>query len=322
MSPLAAPIVIHGALPGTERFRADVLAGLSLPQKAVPSKYLYDERGSLLFDRICEQDEYYVARTETAITVENAGRIASLLGPRCLLVEFGSGNSRKVQTLLEHMAEPAAYVPVDISESYLRRAGEELAERYPWLEVLPVCADFTEDFDMPRCSYPSDGLAVYFPGSTIGNFPPAEARALLRRIAGLCGRSGSLLIGVDLKKDVARLEAAYNDRRGVTGEFNSNILLRMNRELGATFRTDRFAHRAFYNRGEGRIEMHLVSAAAQTFSVGTARFGLRAGESIHTENSYKYSLHEFRMLAADAGYTVAETWTDPDGLFSVQFLTP
>ena len=307
--------------PASDHFREDVLAGLTKPTKSLPCKYLYDERGSALFERICELDEYYPTRTELAIMRRHVGEMAAELGPRCFLVEYGSGSSVKVRLLLDHLDDPVAYVPIDISKEHLLRSAVELSKLYPKLEVLPVCADFTQRIELPECQRFNSHTVIYFPGSTIGNFTHLEARAFLRGAAELCGSGGGLLIGVDLKKDAATLEAAYNDRTGVTAEFTTNLLARMNRELGADFQLDRFRHVATYNRDEGRVEIRLVSLCPQTVKVGGLSISFEKGEAIRTEYSHKYSLAEFRLMAAAAGFTTQRVWTDPRDLFSVQYLT-
>ncbi|HUW30761.1 MAG TPA: L-histidine N(alpha)-methyltransferase [Planctomycetota bacterium] len=303
-------------------FREEVLRGLRKHQKQIPCKYLYDDEGSRLFDQICELEEYYITRTEIGILDRDNPEIARLMGRRCLVVEYGSGSTAKIRILLRCIQEPAAYVPVDISRFYLLRAVDELGADFPSLRVLPVCADFTAAFDLPECPVPSERAVVFFPGSTIGNFTPGEARILLGQIAAICGQHGGLLVGVDLKKDPAVLEAAYNDRCGVTARFNLNVLARINRELHADFRLDRFRHLAFYNAEHGRIEMHLVSLADQAVTVAGEQIELRARETIHTENSHKYTLDDFHELAAKAGFSVRHVWTDDRRLFSVQYLTP
>lgn len=302
-----------------DQFRADVLAGLSRPQKRLPSKYFYDAAGSQLFDRITELAEYYPTRTELAIMRRHAAAMAARCGPRCLLVELGAGSLVKVRLLLDELDRPAGYVPVDVSGEHLRGAANELAADYPALAVHPVVADFTRPFELPPV--PAARRVVYFPGSTIGNFDPAEADELLARVARLVGPGGGLLLGIDLRKDPAVLEPAYNDARGVTAAFNRNLLVRINRELGADFDPPAFRHRAFYNRERSRIEMHLVSATEQRAQVGDATFAFRAGESIHTENSYKYDLTELARRAAACGLRADETWTDPQGYFAVLYLT-
>jgi dimethylhistidine N-methyltransferase len=313
------PAVQHCA-PDAARFRAEVLRGLRRPAKELPCKYFYDETGARLFEEICDLEEYYLTRTELAIMRRHVADMAARVGPQALLIEYGSGSGIKTRLLLDHLPAPAAYVPVDISGEQLAQSAEALAVRYPGLEVLPVCADFTRRFRLPRSTVPAARRVLYFPGSTIGNFGPAQAAVLLRRIGRLCGRGGGLLIGVDLRKDTHILEPAYDDRKGVTAAFNLNLLRRINRELGADFRLDRFRHRAFYNAEHGRIEMHLVSPEPQTVRIGSVPFSLAEGESIRTECSYKYDLAQFRVLAATAELNVEQVWTDKQGLFSVQYL--
>jgi dimethylhistidine N-methyltransferase len=312
MNTLAAP-------PAIDRFRTDVLAGLSRPQKRLPSKYFYDAAGSRLFDRITELDEYYPTRTELGIMCASAGAMAERCGPRCLLVELGAGSLVKVRLLLDRLDRPAGYVPVDVSADHLRAASAALADDYPDLSVKPLAADFTRAFSLP--AVPAARRVVYFPGSTIGNFDPPEAGALLRRVARLVGHGGGLILGVDLRKDPAVIEPAYNDRRGVTAAFNRNLLVRINRELGADFDPASFRHRAFYDRERSRIEMHLVSVADQRVRVGDAVFAFRAGETIHTENSYKYDLGELTAGAAECGLRADEVWTDEKSYFAVLYFT-
>ena len=304
-----------------ERFRRDVLAGLSRPRKTLLCKYLYDERGSALFERICELDEYYPTRTELAILEAHAGEMAERLGAQCLLVEYGSGSSRKTRLLLDRLRDPVAYVPIDISSDALGASARALAAAYPALEELPVCADYTEALELPRPARSAARRGVFFPGSTIGNFTPPEAQRFLGRMARVAGPRGGLLIGVDLRKDRGRLEPAYDDALGVTAAFNKNLLERINRELGADFDVDRFRHRAYWNAPAGRVEMHLVSEIEQSVGLVGSRFHFEAGEAIHTENSYKYELDQFAALASRVGLSVRRVWTDPDALFSVQFLT-
>jgi L-histidine N-alpha-methyltransferase len=299
-------------------FLADALAGLRKPRKELPCKYFYDAAGSALFDAICETPEYYPTRAELAIMRAHAREMGERLGPGCQVIEFGSGSSVKTRWLLRHLPRPAAYAPVDISPEHLHRSAAALAARFPEIEVRPVAADFTRPFDVPEPTIELRRRVVYFPGSTIGNFAPREADALLRSIAAMCGPGGALLIGVDLKKDPAVLNAAYNDARGVTAEFNLNLLARMNRELGADFDLSAFRHRAFYNEADGRVEMHLVSMREQTVHLGGRPIRFAAGESIHTEISHKYDPDEFRQLASRTGFDHVALWTDPDRLFSVQ----
>ncbi len=305
--------------PGTTSFAEEAIEGLTQTPKTLPCKFFYDARGSELFDRICELEEYYPTRTEMGIMQRHAREMSDLLGAHCRLVEYGSGSSLKTRVLLDHARHLAAYVPMDISREHLGRTASGLERAYPQVPILPVCADYTQPFDLPAVR--AARTVVYFPGSTVGNFAPPQAREFLAQIAQVCGRGGGLLIGVDLKKSPALLEPAYNDRDGVTAAFNLNLLTRMNRELDADFDLTQWAHHAFYNTQLGRIEMHLVSLSPQTVTIGWERIAFRAGEHIHTESSYKYALDEFARLAESAGLTVQRVWTDKDQLFSVQYLT-
>lgn len=310
----------HDLGPGVEEFRAHVLDGLAKPRKALSPKFFYDLEGSRLFDRITELDEYYPTRAELAILGRHAPDMARRIGPGAALVEYGSGASVKARLLLDALERPSAYVAIDISGEHLEACAGALAHDYPGLPVVTVCADYTSDFDLPDDPHLAGARLVgFFPGSTIGNMRPEEARAFLtgaRRVL----RGGGFVVGVDLRKDPAVLHAAYNDHEGVTAAFNMNLLARMNRELGADFDLGRFRHRAFWNDDEGRVEMHLESLADQTVTVAGRPFAFRAGETIFTESSYKYSLDGFRALAADAGFRTAETWLDDRKLFSVHFL--
>ena len=298
-----------------DSFREDVIAGLSLPQKALPPKYFYDARGSRLFEAICRLKEYYPTRSELALTRARIGEIARFAGRGSTLIEYGSGDSRKSRLLIEAL-RPSAYVPVDISADALQQAAARLRRHFPWLEIRAVHGDFTQPLKTPMG--PGRGRrVVYFPGSTIGNLTPEEAHAFLRMTRGQVGASGAMLVGVDLKKDAGILHAAYNDAKGVTAAFNLNLLARINRELGADFRLRCFRHYAFYNPERGRIEMHLVSLVSQTANVGNYRFAFEAGESIHTENSYKYSIEGFRALAMNAGFRLTRWWSDREGLFAL-----
>jgi dimethylhistidine N-methyltransferase len=286
---------------------------LSLPQKTLPPKYFYDEAGSRLFERICRLPEYYLTRAELALTRTNLPAIARFAGKGCELVEYGSGESLKTRLLIRAL-RPSAYLAVDISKSALRGAGERLAREFPWLRFVPVHGDFSRPLELPARQAPR---VVYFPGSTIGNLLPEEAHAFLVMTRGQAAR---MLVGVDLKKDANVLHAAYNDARGVTAAFNLNLLARINRELRADFDLRRFSHYAFYNAPLGRIYMHLVSLKRQAVRIGPHRFGFDAGESIHTENSYKYSLEQFRALAALAGFRTVKAWTDRRSLFALHAL--
>lgn len=302
-----------------ERFRADVLAGLSASPKRIPSKYFYDETGSRMFERICGLEEYYPTRTELAIMQDHAAEMAQLLGPAVLLFEFGSGSSLKTRLLIDHLVSPAAYVPIDISEEHLRESVGALAKDYPGLRVIPVAADFTADIVLPAVDASARRVA-YFPGSTLGNFIPENARRFLRRVRRLAGANGALLIGVDLVKDPAILERAYNDRAGVTAAFNRNVLAHVNAALGTNFDCGAFEHLAFYNEAARRIEMHLVARRSQTVELAGRTFVVAAGERILTEYSHKYELREFADLVAEAGFSVQNVWTDEEQLFSVQLL--
>ncbi|HTU19729.1 MAG TPA: L-histidine N(alpha)-methyltransferase [Gemmataceae bacterium] len=302
-------------------FLREVLHGLSQPNKRLPCKYFYDPIGSKLFEEICRLDEYYLTRSEQDILQRHGPAIAECLGERVALIEYGSGSSSKTRLLLDRLREPAAYLPVEINGEQLRQTASQLARLYPRLEVHPVEADFTQEFDLPVPRRPPARRVVYLSGSTIGNFEPSQARALLAGIARLCGRGGGLLLAVDLKKDPRLLHAAYNDRRGVTAAFNRNLLARINRELGADFALDRYDHYAFYNPIPGRIEMHLISRTSQTVHIGKTTFTLASGESICTEYSYKYSLRDCQCLAEAAGMHVSQAWLDDAGMYSVQYLS-
>lgn len=303
--------------PGTEVFLRDVRQGLSGPRKTIPCKYLYDRRGSRLFDRICELDEYYPTRTELSIMRRYPDEIAAQIGPGVALVEYGSGSSVKTRWLLDHLDEPIAYVPVDISEDHLRETAVRLAGLYPAIDIVPVCADFTRPFRLPAFPREPSHAAVYFPGSTIGNFEPAAARSLLASIAEVVGEGGGAIIGFDLRKDAAVIEAAYNDGEGVTAEFNLNLLERINRELGADFEVDSFEHAAEYQPEHGRIEMSLVSTRDQEVTIGDDVFAFERDEPIHTEHSHKYTVDLFGEMASAAGMTMRRVWTDPRDWFAV-----
>jgi dimethylhistidine N-methyltransferase len=307
--------------PGLELLRHDVLAGLRRRPRTLPCKYFYDARGSRLFEKICELDEYYLTRTELAILERSVAEMAHCLGPDCMLIEPGSGSATKTRLLLEALEDPVAWVPVDISRDVLLRSSESIDGAHPELEVLPVCADFTQAFGLPTPRRRPARRAVYFPGSTIGNFDPPEVVRFLARLRELCAPGGAVLVGADLRKDRKVLEAAYDDAAGVTAEFNLNLLLRVNRELGADFDLDRFRHRAVWDERRGRVEMHLVSTAAQTVRIGGESFSFAAGEAIHSESSYKYDLEGFAGLARAAGLAVARVWLDDRRWFSVQYLT-
>ncbi len=311
-------ITFHDLHPGTDDLAADVLAGFSKKTKSIPPKYFYDAEGSRLFDQITDLPEYYLTRTEMVMLHDYADDIAQQAGTGHLLVEPGSGSCTKARVLFEGL-KPCAYVPMDISGDHLRAAATEVAVEFPWLEVHAACTDFTRLMTLPPTS-PEGRRLAFFPGSSIGNFDPENAVGFLAMIANMVGQGGRLLIGVDLKKDKAILEAAYDDAQGVTAAFNLNLLNRINRELDADFDLTKWKHKALYNKHAGRIEMHLVSLAEQQVTLLGRTFDFARGETIHTENSYKYSVAEFRSLAARAGFATDHVWTDPDGLFSLHLL--
>jgi dimethylhistidine N-methyltransferase len=302
-----------------DEFTAAVIDGLSRPQKTLPCRFFYDQRGSELFEAITELPEYYPTRTEAAILHTRAGEMAERVPPGSVLVEFGSGSSRKTEILLERLPQLAAYVSIDVSPSALDDAKARLAARFPTLDVRPIVGDFSQPLALPADVAHQPRLG-FFPGSTIGNLTPLEAQRLLRVFRAMLAPGGRLIVGVDLKKDLAVLLPAYNDAAGVTAAFNLNLLARINREIGGTFDLDAFSHESIYNERDGRIEMHLVSRRDQDLAVGGRRFSFRAGETIHTENSYKYSLRQFQDLARAADWTPARVWTDPASLFSVHEL--
>ena len=298
----------------------DVIAGLSQSQKTLPSKYFYDARGSKLFDDICDLDEYYITRVESTLMGEHVGEIASVVGQGVLLIEYGSGSSLKTRLLLNNLDQPVGYVPIDISGDYLTQVGLDLQAEFPSIEIMTVTADFTGTFNVPNPSTPESRRIVYFPGSTIGNFKRKQAESLLAGMADVAGADGGVLIGIDLDKNRDVLHAAYNDSRGVTAQFNLNILQRINRELGAGFDLNNFRHEAIFNSDTTCIEMHLVSTRSQTVNVCKYSFEFEENETILTEYSHKYTFGSFERLATAAGLDVKRTWTDPDGMFAVMYL--
>lgn len=306
--------------PSMGDFREEVIAGLSRPQKTLPPKYFYDEHGSRLFDQITEQPEYYPTLTEFGIMRDNIDEMASLIGPNASVIELGSGMSQKIRILLDALETVAAYVPVEISKHHLMDAAQKFSKEYPDLDIRPVCADFTQPMRLPKPTRRPDRNVVYFPGSTIGNFYPEDAVALLKNMSSVACKGGALLIGVDLKKDKAVLEHAYNDDQGITAEFNLNILNRIKSELDADLDIDGFKHRAIYNEELGRIEMHLVSQREQTITIEGLKFALTEGEHILSECSHKYSVDEFSELAIQAGFAPRHVWTDEKELFSVHYM--
>jgi L-histidine Nalpha-methyltransferase len=299
--------------------RAELLAGLQKTQKEVNPKYFYDARGSELFEQITQLDEYYPTRTEIAILQRHAAEMARICGPDCVLIEPGSGSSEKVRLLLNSL-RPAAYVPLDISASFLYESAVKLAREFPWLQVQAICADFANAWHA-HTELPGGRRVIFYPGSTIGNMEPSVAQDFLADLRQWIGADGGVLIGVDLHKSEALLNAAYNDARGVTAEFNLNILNAINRVTGADFDAQRFSHRALYNRQLQRIEMHLVSEEGQAVTVDNTVINFNKGETLHTENSYKYTIEGFTELIEAAGFSLQKSWLDEDQLFSVHFLS-
>ena len=320
-------VTLHDLEPATDRLCEDVRVGLAATPKALAPKYFYDRRGAELFERICELDAYYPTRTELGILRDNVAEIARRLGPECRVVEYGSGSGIKTRILLEHLDRPVAYLPVDISRAQLMEFALSIAADLPALQVLPICADYTAPLPLPAASRPARRTAAFFPGSTIGNFEPADAEAFLARIAQTCGEGGACVIGVDLRKDAATLEAAYNDPEGVTAEFNLNLLDRINRECGTDFDRSAFRHHAPWDPEQGRIEMRLVSTRAQTVRIPADAAGtpeqiveFAEGEWITTEYSYKYRVDQVAALAERAGWQVEHRWCDERDWFSVWLL--
>jgi dimethylhistidine N-methyltransferase len=307
--------------PASSDFLSEVIAGLSHEPRTLPCKFFYDERGAALFQKICELPEYYVTRSELQILRLYGAEIAETLGAQIELIGLGTGAGTKTRILLEELKEPQVYVPIDISKEQLQKSTTRFRQIFPSLEVLPVCADYLEPFELPLPRRVSTRSVVYFPGSTIGNFKPDDARKFLRRIAELCGPNGGLLIGVDLQKDQQIIESAYNDSAGVTADFNLNLLARANRELGADFDLKQWRHRAIYNPADGRIEMHLVSGTGQTVRIQDHQFHFEAGEKIVSEYSYKYAPEGFIALAREAGFQFTQMWTDQSRLFGVFYFT-
>lgn len=308
-------IAVLDLAPAHEDFREQVLAGLSRQPRTLPSKFFYDERGSALFGKICKLPEYYITRTEMGILRAGGKEIAAMAGSGIELIGLGTGAGTKTKILLHHLDSPVAYVPVDISKEQLTQSTASFSRIFPALEILPVAADYLEPFDLPSPLRTPSRKVVYFPGSTLGNLSPTQARAFLEKIAEMAGEDGRLLIGVDLKKSKAILERAYNDAAGVTAHFNLNLLARANRELQADFALNRWRHRALYNEEAGRIEMHLISQTRQTVRIGDDAFSFERGEHIITEFSYKYSPDEMIAMAGRAGLGFEKLWTDEEKLF-------
>lgn len=311
--------VLHYRVGQTDAFRADVLSGLSESHKTLPARWLYDDRGSELFELITGLDEYYLTRTETAILTERAQEIARYCGERAIVLEYGAGAGIKTEIVINALASPRLYVPIDIAGDFLDQTVTRFRRRFPNLLTKSIVADFTADFDLPSwMPTHHNGLRIgFFPGSTIGNLNPGEVAGFLQRMRGHVGEDGRAIVGVDMRKDLRILIPAYDDAAGVTAQFNLNLLRRINRELGGNFVLDSFQHQARWNERESAIEMHLVSTAKQTVTVGGHRFQFEAGESIHTESSRKYDPARFEAVARENGWRVGHRWTDRLGLFSI-----
>lgn len=301
-------------------FLNDVIEGLSQNPKTLKPKYFYDNRGAQLFTEICTTPEYYPTRTEIKILNQNAEDIASQIGDNTALIEYGSGALEKIKILLNFLNEPVGLIPVDISEDQLFESAKNLENLYPDLEILPVAADFTKPIPIPEFSHPPKRYVAFFPGSTIGNFEPDLAIQFLEGVTKTIGLDGLLLIGFDLKKDIETLLAAYDDQRGITSSFNKNLLSRINDELGGNFNLDTFEHVARYNENKGRIEMHLKSTTEQTVLINKELFEFLEGETIHTENCYKFTKESFTAMSSKAGLYPVKTWTDDQNLFAVMLL--
>jgi dimethylhistidine N-methyltransferase len=323
MTQLAPSVAGNDQSAGSEMMAADIIEGLRASPKRIAPKYFYDDTGSRLFDQITEQPEYYPTRTEIGILRDNADAIAKqLLQPGCAIVEFGSGCAGKIRVLLEAMqSAPAIYVPVEICASVVEDEAAQLRKEFPNVEVYPLAADFSRPFELPAAALAAPSRVGFFPGSTIGNFEPHQAAAFFRDMGRTLGPDSILIVGVDLIKPTEILRAAYNDAAGVTAKFNLNLLTRINRDLNANFHPKQFEHHAFFNRERNRVEMHLASLKRQKVKVCGETIDFRIGETIHTENSYKYSVESFGALARGNGWTPLGVWKDPDDLFSVQAFT-
>lgn len=316
-----ATVEVLDLSPPLEDFAVEALRGLRSERPSLPCKLLYDDVGARLFERICDLPEYYPTRTETAILRARGGEMAARIGPHALLIEFGSGASTKTRLLLDQLPTAAGYVPIDISKEQLVRTATALGEDYPALRVRPVCGDYTRPMTLPPLVDQVENTVVFFPGSTIGNFERTEVVLFLRRIARLVGPRGGLLIGVDLKKDAAVLEAAYDDSAGVTRQFIMNLLARLNRECGAGFDQDAWTYRARWDEAEGAVVMELVCERPQRVAIAGQTVVFAPGDVIHCEDSHKYTIAGFAELALESGFVVDKVWTDPRELFSVQYLT-
>jgi dimethylhistidine N-methyltransferase len=306
--------------PSLNSLKTEVLAGLKKPQKKLAAKFFYDKHGSELFDKITTLDEYYLTRTEESILQEHTEEIVSMIDESDVLVEFGSGSSKKIRILLDRVERLAAYMPIDISREFLKESAEELAGDYPDINVIAVCADYTKPFQLPEVKTAGKRI-IFFPGSTIGNFEPVFIKEFLQKVADMLRPQDGMIIGVDLKKDESVLNAAYNDAHGVTAAFNLNILKRINEELDANFDMTKFEHIAFYNEEYGRVEMHLKSLCAQAVAIEGETIHFKENETIHTENSYKFTVSEFQKIASENGVIPTKVWLDPKNYFSVHYFT-
>ncbi|MEO6170976.1 MAG: L-histidine N(alpha)-methyltransferase [Lysobacter sp.] len=317
---VAPRIVLSDLQPSADDITGDVLAGLSSAPKTLPSKYFYDERGSRLFEQITREPEYYLTRVELALLEASMADIAAAVAKRAHVVEYGSGSGRKTHLLLDGLVDPVAYTPIEISRTALLASVERLAQAYPQVEMLPVCADFTQPVPLPTPARGNGHVLVFFPGSTLGNFLPAQAERLLRSMRATMGATGLALVGIDLDKDPALIEAAYNDAAGVTADFTLNLLRRLNRDIGSDFDPGAFAHRAVYSRQRMRIETHLVSLRDQQVRVAGHRFHFADGEAMEVEYSHKYTDASFAALAERAGLRVVARWNDPRDWFGLRLL--
>ncbi len=310
------PRVITNTALVVDTFRSEVIAGLRETPKRIPSKFFYDERGSQLFEAITELQEYYLTRTEISILTDHLPEMASRIGPDATIIEFGTGAGVKTKMLLEALKKPRAYIPIDISREQLASASAELAESFPSLDIHPIFSDYTSEISLPVNSHSGKNV-IFFPGSTIGNFTPEEAVDFLQKAATLIGAGGSLLIGFDRVKDARILDDAYNDSRGITAEFNLNLINRIRSEFGVPISKEDFEHYAFFNEGKSRIEMHLVSKKAQLLNLGDEKVMLTQGEHIITEYSYKYTREAFRDILSSSGFEIQERWSDEKEYFDV-----
>jgi dimethylhistidine N-methyltransferase len=314
-------LILHDLHPKLENFRDEVLLGLTKSPKSLPCKFFYDSKGSQLFNQICDLEEYYPTRTELAILQSCKQDIRTLVGKNSLIIEYGSGGSQKIRLLLNILDNPLAYLPIDISKDYLFADAQELSRDFPDLEIIALCADYTKSLILPPIDLKFAKKIVFFPGSTIGNLDYDDAKQLLVNTTKILDYDDALLIGVDLKKDPSILNSAYNDKKGITAQFNLNLLTRINESLQANFNLANFAHYAFYNQQKGRIEMHIISLVKQSIFIDDLEFRLEKDELIHTENSYKYHIQEFQLLAEESGFTPTKVWTDTSNLFSVHYLS-